>query len=505
MANAAARYAALTSARSAYLDQARDASRLTIPNVIPQHDNQNENTPFEQPYQSVGARGVASLAARTLLALFPPNLPFFRLTVTESVAQQLGEEMGDVNAKLASITQSVHRLMEDSMLRPHAVEALRHLLIAGNVLLYLPDGDRPPRTFRLDQYVVRHDHTGLFNTIIVLEKVMPSALPEDVRSALGIEIKTGQEQPLDVYTVVERQSEKVVHWQEIKDVEVPGSRGESPAASTGWLPLRWLVIPGSDYGRAHVTEVVGDLMSLEDATSSMIKFAAIASRIIHMVDPNSQTDIDELAGAESGDFIHGKREDVSTLQLDKYQDFTVLNTFAERVERRVGDAFLLTSTAVRNAERVTAEEIRMVAEQLETTLGGTYSILSAELQQPIVRRYLYLAEKKGVIPALPDSISPTVVTGFDALGRAAEGNRLRAWLADLAQVVGNPSLSSIIKIDEYARRTGVSYGVDGLDTLLKSPDEQAEEQQQAMMAQTAQSLAPTLAQAALAPDATQGT
>lgn len=502
MATASARYAALTSARSTYLDRARDASRLTIPNVIPQHENPNSHTTFEQPYQSVGARGVASLSARTLLALFPPNLPFFRLSVTELVAKELGEDISRVNAVLAAVTQAVHRLMEETMLRPYAVEALRHLLIAGNVLLYIPDGDMPPRLFRLDQYVVSRDHTGQFSTIVVLEKVMPSTLPEKVRIALDIKVVQGEERPLDVYTVVERQGRKIVHWQEIAGKEVPGSRGSSPAEATGWLPLRWLAIPGSDYGRAHVTEVIGDLMSLEDATSAMVKFAAVASRIVHLVDPNSQTDLEALAEAETGDFIHGNTDDVRTLQLDKYQDFSVLNQFAERVERRVGDAFLLTSTAVRNADRVTAEEIRMVAEQLETTLGGTYSILSAELQQPIVRRYLYLARKKGLIPELPH-IVPTVVTGFDAMGRAAEGNRLRAWLADLAQVVGNPA--DIIKVDEYARRTGVSYGGDDLDSLLKSEDERAEEQQQAVMAQTAQALAPTVVQAAMAPDATQGT
>ncbi|WP_416142518.1 portal protein [Escherichia coli] len=43
------------------------------------------------------------------------------------------------------------------------------------------------------------------------------------------------------------------------------------------------------------------------------------------------------------------------------------------------------SAVQRTGERVTAEEIRYVASELEDTLGGVYSILSQELQLPLVR------------------------------------------------------------------------------------------------------------------------
>ena len=42
----------------------------------------------------------------------------------------------------------------------------------------------------------------------------------------------------------------------------------------------------------------------------------------------------------------------------------------------------------RSAERVTAEEVRYMAQELETALGGVYSILSQEFQYPFVNLLL---------------------------------------------------------------------------------------------------------------------
>ena len=82
MKTAAARFSALSAARSTVLENARTASRVTIPGLIPL-EGQNEHYTPTQPYQSVGADGVRSLSARLLMTLFPTNVGFFRLTAAE--------------------------------------------------------------------------------------------------------------------------------------------------------------------------------------------------------------------------------------------------------------------------------------------------------------------------------------------------------------------------------------------------------------------------------------
>lgn len=494
---AAARYTVMSAPRQTVLERARKASALTIPGLIPL-DGQNEHSTFEQPYQSLGARCVSHLSSALLLALFPPNLPFFRLNIDELTAKGLGDDLGETQGKLSVLARVVFSLMEGAQLRPAMIEVLRHLIVAGNVLLFVPEKG-PARLFRLDQYVLRRDQTGQLVEAVAHERIYPAALDEAFRNSVGLDPTS--EEMVDLYTYIERVGDEIIWRQEVKDAVVPESEGRAPLTASPWIALRWLSVPGSDYGRSHVTEYIGDFLSLEDLYKAMVQFAAEAARIIRMVDPNSGIDIEELAEAETGDFILGNADRIQTLQLDKSQDWAVMSTLAERLEQRLSAAFLLRTGVTRDAERVTAEEVRLVAQELENVLGGTYTVLSAELQLPLTRRFLYVGVRLNRVPELPSTITPSVVTGFDALGRAHGANRIRAWIADLQAAGFDPS--ALLKGPEVARRLGDSHGVDGLDDLLKTEDDMAAEAQQAQSDAAMQAAVPQLAktagEAALAP------
>jgi len=90
---AASRHKTLAEKRSPYERRAEKVSELTIPTLFPKTGD-NAYTTFETAYQGMGARGVNNLASKLLLALFPPNAPFFRLTIEPSVKQELDEQEG---------------------------------------------------------------------------------------------------------------------------------------------------------------------------------------------------------------------------------------------------------------------------------------------------------------------------------------------------------------------------------------------------------------------------
>ncbi|MEG2313356.1 portal protein, partial [Brevundimonas sp.] len=234
---------------------------------------------------------------------------------------------------------------------------------------------------------------------------------------------------------------------------------------------------------------------------SIVEFSAIASRVVNLVDPNSVIDLAELASANSGDYLYGSANDVTALALNKSQDFGVMRVVAESIEERVSRAFMIQN--FRQAERVTAEEIRAQSEELESVLGGTFSVLASELQEPVASRYLYIAERRNLIPPIPSGIKPKVITGLAALGRAAEVNRLRAFISDASTMLQNPAVTQHFNVSSLLTRLGVEHGVLGLTDLLKSDEQKAEEQQQAMMQQAAMSAAPQIMDAAMQ-SATQG-
>ena len=75
------RYDVLSSNRSQYLNIAEQASKLTIPYLVSLDDNSKGARNLTTPWQSVGAKGVVTLAAKLMLSLLPPQTSFFKLQV----------------------------------------------------------------------------------------------------------------------------------------------------------------------------------------------------------------------------------------------------------------------------------------------------------------------------------------------------------------------------------------------------------------------------------------
>ena len=196
------------------------------------------------------------------------------------------------------------------------------------------------------------------------------------------------------------------------------------------------------------------------------------------------------------DIITGSEEDVSVLQAQKQYDLQVVERSIAKLEERMSYAFLLHTAIQRDAERVTAQEIRYMAEQLETAMGGVYSLLSQEFQLPLVKILMKRMQESKEIPPLPkNSVKPTIITGIEALGRGNDLQKLREFVAEignLAQI--NPQVVQALNPDDLIKRIAIGLGID-TDGLLKSPEqlaqeaeaqaEQAEQQQVMQMAEKA--------------------
>jgi hypothetical protein len=137
---AASRYTQLETCRRPFLDRARDAATLTIPSLMPP-EGHTGYTKLPTPFQGIGARGVNNLAAKLLLALLPPNSPFFRLTVDDFMLVKITKQQGmraEVDKALNMIERSVMAQIEGNAMRVTAFEAIKHLINDGNALCFLP-------------------------------------------------------------------------------------------------------------------------------------------------------------------------------------------------------------------------------------------------------------------------------------------------------------------------------------------------------------------------------
>jgi len=493
---AKALYSECETYRLTYLDRARECSELTIPTLIPP-EGHTYATRFSTPFQGVGARGVNNLSSKLLLALFPPNAPFFRLSIDKFKLVKLGGDEAiktEFEKALSEMERAVQREIETSSIRVPIFEALKHLIVGGNVLVYSNE-EGNVRVFRLENYVVKRDPFGNILHIVTKEVIAPVALPADVRASLNqeeLKRRAGSNEPtVELYTAICRDDKHWNVWQEAEGIEIPESVGTLALDKNPYIALRWSRVDGEDYGRGLVEEYLGDLKSLESLTKAIVKLAAASANIKLLVDPNGITKAKALSESPSGAFISGRASDVTVLQLDKFADLRVAKEVAQSIEQRLSFAFLLNSSVTRDAERVTAEEIRFMAQELESALGGAYSILSQEFQLPLVQRIMARMSAQKRLPALPkgDLIKPMIVTGVEALGRGNDLNKLDMFVAGVGQIFGPQAISQYINISDYLTRRATSLGIDTAG-LIRSEEEIQQQAQQGQMMQMAQQLGP---------------
>lgn len=493
----ASRYEAMSTDREVYLNRAREAAKLTIPSLMPE-DGHSGSSKLATPFQSLGARGVNNLASKLLLALLPPNAPFFRLKPSPSELVSIGDDKEKTTAiekALGKIERTVMDEIETSAMRVGIHEALKQLIVVGNVLLFLPK-EGGLRVFRLDRFVVSRDAMGNVLEIIVKEDLAEAALPEEVRAAFTEEdrekaSKAGGPRNYELFTQVIRDEDGWALTQECKGAVIESSKGTRYALDKSpWVPLRWTRIDGEDYGRSYCDEYLGDLKSLEGLSKSMIEGTAAAVRVVALVDPNGVTDEEDLANAENMEFVSGREQDISFLQLARFMDFSVPHNMIGELSQRLAFAFLLNTAIQRGGERVTAEEIRYMAGELEDALGGVYSILTQEMQLPLVKRLMHVMTSANKLPKLPKgSVTPTITTGLEALGRGHDLNKLDSFIAGLGQTIGPEALMGALNVADFIQRRATALGID-TEGLILTPEEQQQRQQAAMMQQMLAQLGP---------------
>ena len=488
-------YQKMESARKSYTDRAEKCAQLTIPMAFPK-ESDSSSTKYDTPYQSIGARGVNNLTSKLMLALFPPNAPFFRLSLGDDIKAQLASDPAtqqEWEAALSSIEKQITQYMESHQMRVTMNEAMTQLILAGNVLLFLPPKEGGMKLYRLNQYVIARDGIGNTIEIVTKESIAYGALPPEAQRCVdGDNIEAHK--AIDVYTHTYLDSESYQSYQEINGAIIGGSEQTYPKGASPWIPLRLRKMDGESYGRSFVDEYLGDLKTLEALSKSVAEVAAIASNIIFLVNPNAMTRISELQKANAGDFVCGRLEDIQALQINKTSDLQITTTAIQSIESRLSYAFLLNSAVQRNAERVTAEEIRYVARELEDTVGNIYSILAHELQLPLVRRFMNQMTGTGAIPNLPQGakgVEPTITTGIEALGRGHDLAKLDTFIR-YAQVFPE-AFQTAVKQNEILNQIATALGIDA-SSVVKTQQEIEQEQQQAMQMQMAQQVAPQMMQ-----------
>lgn len=487
--SAKTRYDRLSSDRAQFLNTARQAADLTLPYLIREDEVYTKGSiKLTTPWQSVGSKGVVTLASKLMLALLPPQTSFFKLQVNDiNLGQELGPEIrSELDLSFAKVERTIMEAIAASGDRVVVHQALKHLVVAGNALIFM--GKDGLKLYPLNRYVVDRDGNGNVIEIVTKETISKKLLKKfypnytEPQPNEPMEDSRAQDDEVDVYTHCTLDNNRWIWHQEVDGKELPGSQGKAPKDASPWLVLRFNHVDGEVYGRGRVEEFIGDLKSLEALSQAVVEGSAAAAKVVFTVSPSSTTKPATLAKAGNGAIIQGRPDDIGVVQVGKQADFQTAYQMIGTLSQRLSDAFLVLT--VRQSERTTAEEVRLTQLELEQQLGGLFSLLTVEFLVPYLNRKLSVAQKMGDIPRLPkgDIVKPTIVAGINALGRGQDRESLAQFLATIAQTMGPEAIQTYINPEEVVKRLAAAQGIEVLN-LVKTMQEVQQEQQVAMQQQ----------------------
>lgn len=465
--------------RSSVIERCEQYAKWSIPSVFPD-DDYEDNQALHDDFQSIGALCVTNLVNKVMMTLFQPTRPFFKLELTnEQVAELAGQwEAADIEVGLSETERDAMRLFLQKHGRVALTQCILLLVITGNVLLYCPPKEKRMMYYSLKNYAVWRDLEGEVNKIIICQTKRVGSLSDELQSIVvaaqpGIDI----EAEVSIYTGILRIGDRYKVWQELEDLCYChiGAPGDYAKDALPWRALTWNLAAGNDYGSGKMEEHRGDFGGLSRLSEVSIQYASVVTDVKHLVNPTGMTDVSDLVDSASGAYVLGREEDIFVHQAQVQSASNFIDEKMDKIERRLGQAFLLNSAVTRDAERVTAQEIRMQASELEQAMGGVYSHLSTELQSWLAKRLT-----SQISPAFKD-VEPSIITGLESLSRSSDTDRWRYFFQDLIALADVPEEVRIrTDFGNLIAIMGAGHGVD-YKKVLK--DEQAVEAERERIAE----------------------
>jgi len=497
--------------RLAVLDRMSECSRLTDPSLLPtwwqagvEPRPKTDELRLPENFQSTGARGIMTLAGKTLLTVYPTGIPFAILTPapeflhdpavdprTKSVRQQqLMAASFIIQKYIEAGAPWTPRRMRRSGFRSAKRMVFERCYALGDTLHRITD-DLGFIVYRNEQYVTLRDGEGNVVHHIVRERKDPLDLDEEAFGRTGldrseVEKKSARDRQLPLLTRC-RWQPRGRNWlieQEMNGRIINESQDQvSPFVSTVFK-----LSPGENYGRGFIeTALRGDLASEDFLAEQTGNFAGLCAKLLIFLGIGSELRPEDFAKrtgsvVEGGNITAGRLNDVAMFAVEKLADFSVVREARAMLNDNLSKSMLLGVDVQPAKERTTATQILYNARELDAASGGFYSLVAEDDQIPTFHRAVYLLQKRGVINRFfdygssePQPIDVRLLTGYDALSRAQKFENILQFVGAVAGM-GEQALQRI-NIDVAVDSLAESALID-VPGLIKDPGQLRREREE---------------------------
>jgi hypothetical protein len=496
--------------REEFIERGKEHARVALPYFAPRDEGEvPDRDDYPRRFSTRAAQGVVTLSSKMRMGMFPTTHPFFRYEADPAELAAIGvrpEDAHDVVLQLSRRERAIASFLDVTGFGARAFVLFQHILQNGNYLLRQLKSGRFVG-YRLDRFQVERDGTSRPRSIMFKEDVRKEAF-----SKLGPSFKLpdtpGLENHTTIYTRAEVTEEDYFDttgddrlwemWQETSEgVELPGTRrGDIKNVELPLVPVR-LFESDEHYGRSLFDIILGSVESLEGLSQALTEDAAMMAAGIWRLARSAGIDGEEFVSKDAGEYVYADQDEIEMIRTNKSGDFAVAANFRDQIDRELSAMFL--SFLPRDSERTTAEEIRRVTQELLETFGGAFSLLSSELQLPVMR----LTEKRmmdlGKLPkvqadSLESLFRPRVVTGVDAIGRGRELAAIQQLIDLMQQGVGPEEAARRLKPGVWTL-AAAALGLDPEAVVWSEEEFQEQEEQRAQQRAVSENLGPIIQQA----------
>lgn len=457
----------------------------------------------ERDFQEVGALLTNNLAAKLTRLLFPQQYSFFKASANGGLkdwAKRKGVSAKDMNAMFANLEMNSKKRLFVNAGYASLILALKYLIITGNALIYRDTVAGKMTVWGPNAFVARRAGNGDLLECILKEYTTVEALPEDLQTVLRMSNRakySRPEQTVEKYTRIRRDFHNgVVGYSVSQEVDcIPvGEPSWSPANLCPWMCPTWNLIPGEHYGRGLVEDFAGGFAKLSALSESAALYDIEMMRVVHLVGAGAGTDIDELNTAESGQFVRGDAGQVQAYEAGDYKKAEQVEAKIQATFQRLAKAFMYQGQA-RQAERVTAYELQLEAQEAENALGGAISTLSGGIQVPMAHVLMAEVSREAEVGIILGELMPDITAGIDALGRSADVQNLIQASQEIAGIVPVAQLDKRLNSQRLVDVILAGRGIDPTTVFYTEAEQKANAEAEAaqQQAQAALLQAQTLA------------
>jgi hypothetical protein len=262
--------------------------------------------------------------------------------------------------------------------------------------------------------------------------------------------------------------------QAVDEIDLPQAATSYKEADFPCLVLTWNLGRGDHYGRGLVEDYAVSFHNVDVMTEAIIDMIGIAADIKFLVNDRSSFDVSAWNNAKRGEYVPGAEGDITVPEFKFGVELQFIGKAVEKLERDLAQAFLLSSAGVRDAERVTAEEIRFFAREIESAFGGLYSRLALDWQRKEAEYQLAQIDFNSYLPSGEQTFETMVTTGLESLSREGKLDALRIAIADLQMLDSVPEeIRGTINPLKFASFIFRNRGVEAEDFLYTQGEMEA--------------------------------